>query len=118
MIDQESQIWKSITEPPKENPFQISNKNIGERSLSAAFFIAKNAFAGEIKQIHSFGIEMLIRNQKSILRGLTESKSIFLNLCDETNFTFVNAKALIQSQEVSREGLHLHFNWDQQEVSL
>jgi hypothetical protein len=53
-----------------------------------------------------------------MIRGLSESKSIYLNLCDETNFTFINAKAMIQSQEMADDGLHLRFNWDQQEVAL
>ena len=118
VIDSESQTWKSICDAPSENPFQMSHKNMKDRSLSAAFFIAKNAYSGVIKQLHSFGVEIVLKNQKGMLRGLSESKSIFLNLCDETNFTFVNAKAFIQSQEIADDGLHIRFNWDQQEVAL
>ncbi len=118
IIDSETQSWKSICEAPKENPFQISQKNMKDRTLSAAFFIAKNAYSGVIKHLHSFGVEIVLKNHKGILRGVSESKSIFLNLCDETNFTFVNAKAIIQSQEIAEDGLHIRFNWDQQEVAL
>jgi hypothetical protein len=118
MIDDESQTWKSICETPKENPFQISQKNMKDRTLSGAFFIAKNAYSGEIRTIHSFGVEIVLQHQKSILRGLSEFKSIFLNLCDETNFTFVNAKAIVQSQELTEDGLHIRFSWDQQGVAL
>ena len=118
MIDNESQVWKSICDMPSENPFHLSQINTNGRMLSAAFFIAKNAYSGEIKQLHNFGVEILLPFQKNILRGLLESKSIFLNLCDETNFTFINAKAFIQSQEISADGLHIHFKWDQQEVAL
>jgi len=118
MIDNESQTWKSICETPKENPFQISLKNMKDRTLSAAFFVGKNAHSGNITQMHSFGVEIVLQDQKSMIRGLSESKSIYLNLCDETNFTFINAKAMIQSQEMADDGLHLRFNWDQQEVAL
>ncbi len=118
MIDSESQIWKSICETPRENPFQISTKIKGNRILSGAFLIAKKAYSGEIRKIHSFGMEIVLQGQKSLLRGISESKSIALNLCDETNFIFVNAKAFIQNQEMAEDGLHLHFNWDQQEVAL
>lgn len=118
MIDSESQSWKSICEVPRDNPFRMSEKNMKDRQLSGAFFIAKTPYIGEIRQIHSFGVEIVLQNQKGLLRGLTESKSIFLNLCDETNYTFVNAKAIIQSQEYASDGLHIRFNWDQQEVSL
>lgn len=118
MIDSESQTWKSICDAPKENPFQMAQKTMKDRTLSGAFFIAKNAYSGVIKQIHSFGVEIVLKNQKGMLRGLSETKSIFLNLCDETNFTFVNAKAFIQSQEIAEDGLHVRFNWDQQEVVL
>jgi hypothetical protein len=118
MIDSESQTWLSICQPPKENPFNISQKNMKDRRLSGAFFIAKTPYIGEITQIHSFGVEIVIQNQKSLLRGLTDAKSIFLNLCDETNYTFVNAKAVLQSQENAADGLHIRFNWDQQEVAL
>lgn len=118
VIDSESQTWQAITQAPKENPFQMAQKTMKNRSLSAAFFVAKNAYSGVIQQLHSFGVEIVIKNQKGMLRGLNESKAIFLNLCDETNFTFVNAKAIIQSQEIAEDGLHLRFNWDQQEVAL
>lgn len=118
MIDSESQTWKSICETPKENPFKISQKNLKDRTLSGAFFIARNAFVGEIKQMHAFGVEIVLKNQKTPLRGISETKSIFLNLCDETNYTFVNAKAFLQSQEFAEDGLHVRFNWDQQEIAL
>ena len=118
MMESESQVWKTICESPNENPFHMSQQNMKGRTLSGAFFIAKNAYSGEIKQFHSFGIEMVLPLQKSLLRGLSDNKSIFLNLCDETNFTFVNAKAFIQSQEIAEDGLHIRFNWDHQEVSL
>ena len=118
VIDSESQTWKSISETPADNPFLISQKNMENRSLSAAFFIAKDAYAGEIRSFHSFGVEIVLKGLKNTLRGLSERKSIFLNLCDETHFTYVNAKAFMQTQEIAEDGLHVRFNWDQQEVSL
>jgi len=118
VIDSASQTWKSVCDAPANNPFQLSEKNMKDRSLSGAFFIAKNAYSGVIQSFHSFGVEIVLKNQKNPLRGLSELKSIFLNLCDETNFTFVNAKAFMQSQEVSDDGLHIRFHWDQQEVVL
>ncbi len=118
IIDSESQSWKSLSETPKENPFNITNHNIKDRVLSAAFFIGKNAHAGNIIKMHSFGVEVLLKQQKGLIRGISELKSILVNLCDETNFTFINAKAIIQSQEMTKEGLHVRFNWDQQEVTL
>lgn len=118
MIDSESQTWKSICDSPGENPFKISQKNLKDRILSGAFFIAKKAYSGEIRSIHSFGVEIVIAKQKGMLNGFSENKSVFLNLCDETNYTFVNAKAFVQSQEIADDGLHIRFNWDQQEVAL
>lgn len=118
VIDNESQTWKSLCDAPGDNPFKMSQENMKDRSLSGAFFIAKNAYSGIIRNFHSFGVELVLKDQKNPLRGLSELKSIFLNLCDETNFTFVNAKAFMESQEVAEDGLHVRFHWDQQEVAL
>ena len=118
LIDSETQTWKSITEAPGTNPFKISQQKMKDRLLSGAFFIAKNAFAGEIRSFHTFGVELVIKDQKTPLRGLSELQLINLNLCDETNFTFINTKAFMESQEVAEDGLHVRFHWDQKEVAL
>lgn len=118
MIDSEQQTWKCISDSPAENPFQLSKNNLKDRSLSAAFMVSKKAFTGEIKNLHSFGVEIILKGLKHSLKGLSDKKSISLNLCDETNLTFVNAKALPQSQEMAEDGLHIIFNWDQHEVLL
>jgi len=118
VIDSESQTWKSVSAPPSSNPFKMSEKNMKDRTLSGAFFIAREAYAGEIHNLHSFGVEIVLKNQRNTLRGLSELKAIFLNLCDETHFTFMNAKAFFQSQELAADGLHLRFHWDQQEIAL
>lgn len=118
MIDSESQIWKSISDAPTENPFETAQRTMRGRLLSGAFILANEAYSGRITNLSSFGIELVIPQFRKFLRGINQSRALMLNICDETNQVFVNVRAQLHSQSQTEEGLILKFNWENQGVSL
>lgn len=118
IIDSKQQIWRSVGGPPAGNPFHVPKHSADARSVSAAFSVSKDTYVGEVARLDSFGVDVVLKNVKRLLRGYDEHRIITLNLCDEINLVFVNAKVFLQDQKLTGKDLEIRFHWDEGAVVL
>ncbi len=111
IMDDVNQTWQPVITMPGENPFQTTKDTLKARDLSGSFVFSKHPYLGMVKGIHSFGIELLMNLKVSRIAGLKTDTVLQLNLVDETNAQWVNARVVFQSAEEQADGLLLRFGW-------
>ncbi len=111
IIDEAKQSWSPITAAPSENPFQMTEKAIGKSELTGAFVFMKQPFLGVIQGIHSFGVELLVKQTALKSLSLIPESIIRLNLADETNSKEFHTQVKYQGSERHPEGILLRFGW-------
>ncbi len=111
IMDEAKQSWTPVDEMPKENPFEATLATLKERTLSGAFMYRDSAFSGEIKGIHSFGLELMLPKDNRSVNHIQNNSIHLLNLIDETNLKSSNAEVVFQGIEKVADGNLLRFTW-------
>ena len=111
MMDESTQAWTPVDEMPTENPFEATLTTLKERTLSAAFLYRDSAFTGEVKGIHSFGLEVMVPKESRSVNHIQANSIHVLNLIDETHLKSSNAEVIFQGLEKIAEGIILRFMW-------
>ncbi|MBC7397256.1 MAG: hypothetical protein H7333_07410 [Bdellovibrionales bacterium] len=111
IMDETSQSWSPIDTMPTENPFEATLATLKERTLSGAFVYRDLPFTGEVKGIHSFGLELMLPKDNRSVNHIQNNSVHLLNLIDETNLKSSNAEVIFQGIEKLTEGSLLRFIW-------
>lgn len=111
IMEESKQTWTPIDEMPKENPFEATLTTLKERTISGAFLYRDAAFSGEIKGIHSFGLELMMPKENRTVSHIQNNSVHLMNLIDETNLKSSNAEVIFQGIEKLAEGTLLRFIW-------
>lgn len=121
IIEERNQQWVPVDPMPKENPFQVTEKVLGERVISGSLTLFKNPLVGLVKGIHSFGLELLISAEEAVNTRLNLIKQpipVDMNLLDETHEKWLNAKMIFQSAEKNQDGILIRFGWASTPVQI
>ena len=116
IMNESDQSWEPVDTKPKENPFTATKTTLKSRDFSGAFIFAKNPYLGEVKGIHSFGVELFIDGHK--IAGLQPNTVLQLNLADETHDQAINTEVVFQQAEEQGNGVLLRFGWVQGPAQL
>lgn len=111
IMNETDQSWEPVDAKPKENPFTATKSALKSRDFSGAFIFAKNPYLGEVKGIHSFGVEILVPQSTRKIAGLEPNTVLQLNLADETHDQAINTEVVFQQAEEQSDGLLLRFGW-------
>ena len=118
IINNNEQTWAPITSSPAENPFQSTQKTLGARDLSGVFVFMNRPYLGIVKGIHSFGVEVLLKERDLKSNSIPADTVLQLNLADETHGNAVNTQVIFQSMENHVEGVILRLGWATAPVQL
>jgi hypothetical protein len=111
IMNESEQTWTPVEPAPRENPFNSTQKTLNSRDFSGAFVFGKHPYLGEVKGIHSFGLELLVPQTHTKIAGLLPNTVLQLNLADETHDQAINTEVVFQQAEEQGNGVLLRFGW-------
>jgi hypothetical protein len=111
IIDADAQKWMPIDAMPQENPFQMTQKVVGNREISGAFLFGNEAFSGTIQGIHSMGLELRMTHVDLRSMKIAPQTVLPLNLIDETNDQTLTTTVIFQGAEIQNEGVLVRLGW-------
>ncbi len=111
IIDEQKQCWSPVTEKPIVNPFAESKEALKDHPLRALFIHRNRPISGTVTGIHSYGVEVWVKDSPARLKGLREGRSITLNLEDERGLSASNTRVEWVSMEPFQNGNLIRFAW-------
>jgi hypothetical protein len=111
IMNETDQTWEPVDTVPKENPFTATQAALKSRDFSGAFVFGKHPYVGEVKGIHSFGVELFVSQTGRKIAGLEPNIVLQLNLADETHDQAINTEVVFQQAEEQPDGVLLRFGW-------